>query len=265
MDPRRLSELTPFLREHGLIPKKSLSQNFLIDANIVKKIVKTANLHPEDAVLEIGPGPGGLTKTLLEAGAKVVAIELDGRYASLLPQTLQHNNLTVIHMDFLKFIPSSPMTVIANIPYHITSPIIARLAEYSHLFPKIFLTVQKDMAERILAKKGSKQNNAFAIFVDFFFTPTIVFTIGKDCFYPKPKVNSALLSLIPKKEHLLSNPKPFFAFVRLLFQQKRKMIRSTLKNPNLTDLRPEMLGLEDFIHLFSFLKKENKLPPLPEE
>ena len=124
----------------------------------------------------------------------------------------------------------------------------------------IYLTVQKDMAERIMAKKGSRDNNAFAIFTQFYFTPRIAFSIPSHCFYPKPKVASALLSLTPH-EQPLSDPAPFFAFVRLLFQQKRKMIKSILNGPDLTDLRPEKLGLSEFLALFAKLQEEGRLPP----
>ena len=216
MDPRNPSELLPFLKGDGLWPKKSLSQNFLIDANVLRKIVRTAGVTEGSDVLEIGPGPGALTKTLLESGAHVTAVEIDQRFATRLPP---HPRLTVIQADFLSYIPTKPALVVANIPYHITSPIIAHLATFASLWKGIYLTVQKDMAERIMAKKGSRDNNAFAIFTQFYFTPRIAFSIPSHCFYPKPKVASALLSLTPH-EQPLSDPAPFFAFVRLLFQQK---------------------------------------------
>lgn len=257
MDPRKLSELDPFLKEKGLKPKKSLSQNFLIDANVLKKIVRTAEILPNDRVLEIGPGPGGLTKTLLEAGALVTAVEIDKKYAELLPLHISSSNLTVICKDFLEFTPSTSYTVVANIPYHISTPIIEKLADHIELFPKIFLTVQKEFAERMICKKPS---SASSIFIDFYFEASISFTISKDCFYPKPNVPSALLTLFSRKKLPLSNPKIFIAFVRHLFQHRRKMIKSILKSPDLTEARPESLNLEKFIELFLFLEKANRLP-----
>lgn len=257
MDPRKLSELDPFLKERGLKPKRSLSQNFLIDSNVLKKIVKTAEILPGDKVLEIGAGPGGLTKTLIEAGAIVTAVEIDKKYAELLPQHITSPNLTVICKDFLEFIPSTSYTVVANIPYHISTPIIEKLADHIELFPKIFLTVQKEFAERMICKKPS---SASSIFIDFYFDASIPFTISKDCFYPKPKVPSALLSLISKKTPLLPNPKTFISFVRYLFNHRRKMIKSILKSPDLTEARPESLSLTKFIELFLFLEKANRLP-----
>ncbi len=262
MDPRKLSELDPFLKEKGLKPKRSLSQNFLIDANVLKKIVKTAKISPNDLVLEIGPGPGGLTKTLIEEGAFVTAVEIDKKYAELLPLVIESPNLTVICKDFLEFTPTTSYTVIANIPYHISSSIIEKLAEHIAFFPKIFLTVQKEFAERVLCKKPS---SAISIFIDFYFESSISFTISKDCFYPKPKVPSALLSLISKKNLPLPNPKLFLSFVRHLFRYRRKMIKSILGLPDLTEARPESLNLEKFIELFCFLEKDNRLPKLLEE
>jgi 16S rRNA (adenine1518-N6/adenine1519-N6)-dimethyltransferase len=257
VDPRKLSELDPFLKEKGLKPKKSLSQNFLIDTNVLKKIVKTAGILPNEQVLEIGPGPGGLTKTLIEAGAIVTAVEIDKKYAELLPHHIKSQNLTVICKDFLEFIPTSSYTVVANIPYHISTSIIEKLADHIDLFPKIFLTVQKEFAERLLCKKPS---SAISIFIDFYFDASISFTISKDCFYPKPKVPSALLTLISKKTLPLPNPKLFITFVKYLFQHRRKMIKSILKSSDLTEARPEALHLEQFIQLFLFLQKEKRLP-----
>ncbi len=262
MDPRKISELDPFLKEKGLRPKKSLSQNFLIDANVLKKIVKTAEIQENDAVLEIGPGPGGLTKTLIEAGAVVTAVEIDKNYAASLPVTINNPHLKVICNDFLNFVPDKHYIVVANIPYHISSPIIEKLVEHLDHYSKIFLTVQKEFAERILCKKPS---NAFSIFLEFFFDAKINFTISKDCFYPKPKDPSALLALIPKASLPLDDPKSFIAFVRLLFAHRRRMVRAILGLPDLTEARPEALKLQDFIQLYVLLKKQGRLPRLSEE
>jgi 16S rRNA (adenine1518-N6/adenine1519-N6)-dimethyltransferase len=257
VDPRKLSELDPFLKGSGLSPKKSLSQNFLVDANILKKIVKTARVAPGDSVLEIGPGPGALTITLIEAGANVTAVEIDKNYASKLADTIKSPNLEVICEDFLQFTPTKKSIVVANIPYHISTPIIEKLTETRELFSRIFLTVQKDFAERILTKGKS---NAFSIFIDFYYQSAIPFTISKDCFYPKPTIASVLLSLVPREKLALPDPIPFIAFVRLLFQKRRKMIRSILGIPTLTDARPESLKTNDFIQLYLLLQKQNLLP-----
>ncbi len=254
MDPRKLSELDPFLKGSGLSPKKSLSQNFLVDMNVLKKIVKTAEIKPGDSVLEIGPGPGGLTLTLIEAGAEVTAIEIDKNYASKLSETINSPHLKVICEDFLRYTPAKEAIVVANIPYHISTPIIEKLTEHRELFSRIFLTVQKDFAERILTKGKS---NAFSIFIDFYFEASIPFTISKDCFYPKPTIASVLLSLKPRKTLPVKDPEAFITFTRLLFQKRRKMIRSILGDPSLTSARPESLQTKDLIQLYLSLKADS--------
>ena len=262
MDPRKLSELDPFLRERDLRPKKSLSQNFLIDANVLRKIVKTANLASNESVLEIGPGPGGLTKTIIEAGNSVTAVEIDKNYAAELPRTINNQLLKVIAADFLQFTPTETYVVISNIPYHISSPIIEKLVEYRNHYLRIYLTVQKDFAERILCLKPS---NAFSIFINFYFEASIAFTISKDCFYPKPKIPSVLLTLIPRTQLPVQDPAEFILFVRHLFKHRRKMIRSILALPDLTEARPEAFQLKEFIQLYVLLKEQGRLPQLTAE
>ncbi len=257
MDPRKLSELEPFLRINELAPKKSLSQNFLIDANVLRKIVKVADVKENEAVLEIGPGPGALTKTLIEANANVVAIEIDKNYAGRLQETINDPRLKVECLDFLKFQPKQIFKICANIPYHISTDIVEKIAENREYFSSAFLTVQKDFAERILCKKPY---NAFSLFVELFFDAKISFTISKDCFYPKPKVPSALLSLITKKELPVEDPFELVNFIRFLFKKRRKMIRSILEMPELGDQRPESMSLEKITELYKFLKKIDKLP-----
>lgn len=254
MDPRKLSELHPFLREHNLAPKRTLSQNFLIDANILRKIVETANVQPGEPVLEIGPGPGGLTKTLIEKGASVLAIEKDRNFAKLLPTILPNEPLTVVEADILDYPFQKPMKIVANIPYHITSPIITRLAEYPHLFTEIYLTVQKDMALRMFAIPG-RENNAFAIFVAYHFHTKLHFDISPSCFYPKPKVLSSLISLTTRTDKPFLDSKPFFELVDLCFQKRRKMIRAIIRHPKVTsEARPEDLTLDEFFTLYHTLQ-----------
>ncbi len=258
MDPRKLSELEPFLRINELTPKKSLSQNFLIDANVLRKIVKVADIKENDNVLEIGPGPGALTQTLIETHANVLAIEIDKNYANRLQETINSERLKVTCLDFLKFQPTQIYKICANIPYHISTDIVEKIAENRDFFSAAFLTVQKDFAERILCKKPY---NAFSLFVELFFDAKISFTISKDCFFPKPKVPSALLCLITKKQLPIEEPFELVNFIRFLFKKRRKMIRSILAMPELGDQRPESMSLEKITELYNLLKKLNKLPP----
>ncbi len=259
MDPRKLSELEPFLRLNELTPKKSLSQNFLIDANVLKKIVKVAEVEKDEHILEIGPGPGALTKTLIESEAFVLAVEIDKNYASKLSQTISDPKLKVECSDFLTFEPDTNFKIVANIPYHISTDIVERIAQLRDFYKAAYLTVQKDFAERILCKKPY---NAFSLFVELFFDAKLCFTISKDCFYPKPKVPSALLSLITKKTLPVEDPFELVKFIRFLFKKRRKMIRSILEMPELGDARPEAMSLEKITELYKFLKSQNKLPNL---
>ncbi len=260
-----LSELIPFLKEIGAAPKKSLSQNFLIDANIVKKIVRFADIQPGDAVLEIGSGPGALTAALLEAKASVFAIEKDAAFAAALSrlQTPDHR-LTVFCADALEFpLGQIPATkVVANLPYHITTPILEKL--FAHSFSSATLMVQKEFATRLLAKSGSKEFSSLSLFAQFHAILKGSFPVSSHCFFPKPSVDSSVVRLdfCPSP---ISNPAPFFHLVRRAFQERRKMlstslqefyssqkIKETLALIGLrTDARPEALSLDQWLSFFS--------------
>jgi len=250
-----LSELIPFLKSIQASPKKSLSQNFLIDPNIIQKIVELAEVGPEDPVLEIGPGPGALTKKLLEKGASVTAVELDRAFAQSL-QRLQNGKLSIFENDFLKF-PMDTMAadikVVANLPYHITTPILEKL--FASPFSSITIMVQKEVGVRMMANPGTKDFGSLSLFVQFYSKVHSAFNVPASCFYPKPKVDSTVIRLdatpIPD-----TNP---FHIIHPAFQQRRKMITSSLQFPKeeirsalsavgaRIDARPEMLSLNQWI------------------
>ena len=266
--PTKISEIKKIWEEEGFTLKKSLSQNFLIDQNIVKKIVDAAEVAEGDTVLEIGPGSGALTLEMLNRGAIVHGVEFDKGAAHILQKYLGHlPNFHLIHNDILKQDLSflkAPVKIVSNLPYHITSPIIAKIAERLHLFASVTIMVQREMAERILAKAPSSNRSSFSIFTSFFFEKKSLFTVKPGCFVPKPKVDSVILSLIPKKNLALKDPAPFFAFVRQAFSQKRKMISSSIKDKNIPTLlknigcsqkaRPEELSLQNFLDLWSAMQ-----------
>jgi 16S rRNA (adenine1518-N6/adenine1519-N6)-dimethyltransferase len=261
-----LSELIPFLNELGTTPKKGLSQNFLIDSNVGKKIIQTADVQPGDVVLEIGPGPGSITSLLLESGAIVYAIEKDPIFAKALTRLqTKDNRLTVYHDDALEFdLTKIPyQKVVANLPYHITTPLLEKC--FSHPFTSLTLMVQKEVATRLFAKSGSKDFGSLTLFAQFYATLKSQFTVSPACFYPKPSVDSAVI-------HLLSHPVDtdlapyFFPIMRRAFQQRRKCmstslqefgtseeIKNCLKSLSLReDARPESLSFEEWV---SFVKK----------
>ncbi len=260
-----LSELLQLLETLGTYPKKGLSQNFLVDKNVVKKIVQTANIQPGDSVLEIGPGPGALTKELLEAKANVFAIEKDPLFAKALHrlQTPDHR-LTVYAKDALamSFHQIPFQKVVANLPYHITTPLLEKL--FQTPFQTLTLMVQKEVAIRLFAKSGTKDFGSISLFTQFHATPKSHFIVSPNCFYPKPSVDSAVIHL---ESRTLPNvdEKPLFDLIHTAFQKRRKMLTTSLQAliPKDTiqealsklslrlDARPEMLSLNEWI---SFLQ-----------
>ncbi len=258
------AELLRFLDEIGARPKRGLSQNFLIDNNVLQKIVQLAEVKPGDCVLEIGPAPGALTEQLLNAGAKVTAIEMDRTFAEHLSRfQTKDRRLTVHEGDFLDFPLSylSPGTwkVVANVPYHITSPILEKLCMQSAQFSSFTLMVQKEVAERIRAKPGTKALSSLTLFLQFYTEVHDAFNVSAGCFFPAPNVDSTVIRLdtrIPPDV----DPNVLFPMIRKAFQQRRKMLTSTLGKemaPVLEQMglsakaRPEELSLEQWIRLVS--------------
>lgn len=278
------SELQKFLDEIGATPNKKLSQNFLIDGNIIRKILLVSNVTPNETVLEIGPGPGALTEALLKAGASVIAVEKDSLFAQSLERfKTSPSDLEVHCSDILTFplepailprlSPDSKAKVIANLPYHLTSPILGKLVPLHYLFESITVMVQQEVAMRMTATSGSSDYSSFSIFIRAYSTPSYAFTVSRNCFYPVPNVDSAIVTLTLRKPPLASHEvDTFFKIVRSGFQQRRKMLRSSLKNmfpPNLIEealtaigesplARPEELSLEKFLELHKILSP--KLP-----
>ncbi len=266
-----LSELIPFLKSLEARPKKHLSQNFLTDPQIVRKIIELAEVKPGDAVLEIGPGPGALTQALLGAGARVYAVEMDGTFARHL-ERLQtpDGRLKVFLSDILKFPLGSlprPIKVVANLPYHITTPILERL--FAQPFSSLTIMVQKEVADRMMAQAGSKTFGSLSIFVQFYSQLHRSFIVPAGCFYPRPKVDSTVIRLDGRTTPDI-DPLFFFPLVHKAFQQRRKMLTSSLLYPKervrdtlckidqRPDARPEALSLEQWVALAKELLLENE-------
>ncbi len=272
------SELHALLNAHGITAKKKFSQNFLIDYNILKKIASIADVHEGDVVLEIGAGPGALTQTLLEQNAKVIAIELDPQFAHILARLQdEKNSLEIVEGDVLKLDLDSlckekaqhkKIKVVANLPYHITTPILIRLLPLHRWIESLSVMVQKEFAERMAANAGTSAYSSFTVFLQFYSAVKLCFTISPSCFYPPPKVHSAIVHCALHPPPLSENEtEGFFKMTRTAFQQRRKMLRTSLKalyplqridealermqmNPK---IRPEELSLDQFLTLFSFL------------
>ncbi len=247
-------------------PKKSLGQNFLIDKNIVQKIIKTADINKNDIVLEIGPGKGALTKELAKLAKKIIAIEKDERLASL----LKIENVEIITGDALKDLPEikGEYKVVANIPYYLTSFLIRKLLEMENKPQEIVLLVQKEVAQRICAQPGKM--NLLAVSVNYYAKPTIKGFVSKNCFWPKPKVDSAILKMIPLKR---KKDDFFFKIVKTSFSQPRKQLINNLSSGlkikkerteyvlNKSGINPKSraqeLNINDWLKLSSYFVKEN--------
>ncbi|MCH9621236.1 MAG: Ribosomal RNA small subunit methyltransferase A [Chlamydiia bacterium] len=266
-EPTKISSIKQVWEEEGFSFRKSLSQNFLIDQNIVDKILNAANVKNGDVILEIGPGSGALTLSMLKRGATVYAVEIDPISTRILTKHLSvYENFHLINQDILttdlSFLTEGTK-IISNLPYHITSPIIAKISAMHGIFNDIVLMVQKEMADRMLAVAPSKNRSSFSIFSEYYFDIKSLFIVKPGCFMPKPKVDSVIISLKSKENLPYNDPSDFFKMVRKAFSQKRKMISSTLKEQDIKkalaslgldpNSRPEQLSLKSFIDLYDLL------------
>lgn len=202
----RPSDLHAFLSSLGIHPKKGLSQNFLIDGNILRKVSVLADIQPGDFVLEIGPGPGALTQILLENGAHVLAVEKDTILAdALLRHQTADKRLEVVCADIMEFDIETELShrlkkgtkakVVANLPYHITTPILSLLVKRTNLFSTLIVMVQEEVARRFVAKFNTSDYGSFSVFLQFYTEPSYGFKVGRNCFYPAPAVDSAVVRL----------------------------------------------------------------------
>ncbi|MDX9849896.1 MAG: 16S rRNA (adenine(1518)-N(6)/adenine(1519)-N(6))-dimethyltransferase RsmA [Anaerolineaceae bacterium] len=222
------------LREHGLIPKKSLGQNFLVENGALEKVVNAAEIEPVDVVLEIGAGLGSLTRFLSVTARKVVAVELDSHLLPILETVLgSRGNVELVYGDILKLDPARLISVdqylvVANIPYYITSAIFRHLLAAKRKPRRIVMTIQREVAQRICAEPGDM--SLLALSVQVFGTAKIVAKISAGSFYPAPKVDSAVIRVDLYPEPLVEAAMldRFFQLTRAGFGQKRKMLRKSL-------------------------------------
>ena len=254
------------------MPRK-LGQHFLHDTLILRRIVYAADLSAEDTVAEIGPGPGGLTRQLAERVKKVIAVELDeALYRRLRTGLAGYLNVEIIHGDALKF-PYGDLgvfKVVSNIPYYITTPLIFRLIDAGKGLKSMTLTIQKEVAERIVAVPGGKAYGVLSIMVQYYAAPELKFIIPKEAFNPAPRVDSAVVHLRMRQNPpvLLKDEKVFFRVVKTSFSQRRKTLSNSLKSfgQSIKDIllqagidpgrRPETLSLPEFAKLSDLLAEE---------
>ncbi len=220
----------------GIRPRKRLGQNFLIDGNIRAKIIEASGAVPGVNVLEIGPGMGVLTGALAATGANLTCVEIDDKLAEYLKSNLKAPNVNVITADFLKAdIPeilgdNKPWTVVANLPYYITSPILARLLENKQWFDQIIVMVQREVAARLMAPPGGGDYGSFSVFVQYHCTVQSVTRVSRNCFYPPPDVDSEVIRLTVRENNPVEvlDEKLYFEIVRSAFGKRRKTMLNSL-------------------------------------
>jgi len=242
--------------------RKKWGQNFLVDRNLLDKIVRTIDPKKSDSILEIGPGEGALTELIYPIVKEMVAIEIDPMLIEHLKNRESLKGLNIVHGDvLLQDIENLPVKnlvrVIGNIPYNITSPIIFWLIEQLIFWEDAFIMMQKEVAERLSAVVGTKAYGRFTVVTGAYLNMEYCFTIPPDVFIPKPKVDSAIIRFTKKENPLISDGK-YVRFNKLVadaFSQRRKMLRNTLKDWDIpTDIqekidftrRPETLTIEEF-------------------
>jgi 16S rRNA (adenine1518-N6/adenine1519-N6)-dimethyltransferase len=260
-------------------PKKSLSQNFLINDRAAKRIVDSLNIQEGDTILEIGAGKGALTKYLLSQAKKVIAVELDKELCQYLKQRFfEKRNLVLINKDILKIDlenltdPKSHLKVIGNLPYQITSPVLSLLLENRKLIPLSVLMVQKEVAKRICAQPKSKDWSPLSVKVQLYSEVKTLFHLKPTSFFPPPKVESSVIKIVFLKRPKvpIADENFFFSVVRSAFGQRRKIILNPLSanfglpkkemelilNKVKIDpkRRPETLSLQEFADLSSALR-----------
>lgn len=266
-----LTEIKSLLATHGLRPKHRFGQNFLHDQNLIRKLLEAAGVSAGDLVLEVGPGTGTLTESLLEAGAEVVACELDRDLAAILRERLGER-ITLIEGDAMErgrtlnprvveALGGRPFKLVANLPYQIaTSLISALLVSHSNCTGQ-FVTVQWEVAERLTAKPTSgKEYGPLSIITQAFGEASVICKAPASCFWPPPKVESAMVAITPSDAHAIDDKLAFARFVVEVFMKRRKQLGTifgrgsdvwlSLAPDVLPEMRPEALGVEQMIALW---------------
>lgn len=263
------------LAEYGFFPKKRLGQHFLVDGNILNKVVRTAQVGKEDVVVEVGPGLGEMTLALARLAKQVIAVEIDPKLVEILKKKLADcPNVEVVKSDILKVDFRSffkkeghPVKVVANLPYQISTPLLFRFIEAKEVFSTLTLMLQREVAERMVAPPGGKEYGPLSIFVQLFLDVSIRFFIKSSAFFPPPKIESAVVHMVWKEKPVLDekDEKWFKSVVRASFSHRRKTLANALKHSELPlpesiesrmekvgidpRRRPETLTTEEFIRL----------------
>ncbi len=272
------NKMNKFLDENNFNFKKKFGQNFIIDENIINKIVDSSDIDKDTLVIEVGPGAGSLTYKLAMNAKKVICYEIDTTLKDILSDNLKEfDNVEVKYQDFLKSNVKEDIKdekykklyLVANLPYYITTPIITKVIEDEIGIEKVVIMVQKEVGDRFKANVGSKDYNSLTIYLNYYFNIKKLLDVSKNVFLPKPRIDSMVLEFDKKEELLpLKNSKQFFQLVRDSFKQKRKTLRNNLKGYDLDKIekvlekhnmdlsvRAEQISMEIFIDISNSLEE----------
>lgn len=232
-------QVKKILEQNDIIVKKQYGQNFLLDDNILKNIVKSAELKKDTNVIEIGPGLGFLTNYLQQATTNVLCYEIDEQMVEHLNEL--NYNISIINDDFLKrnlnkdfkniFDNSNNITLVANLPYYITTPILLKVLEETTRIDKMIVMMQTEVAKRLCGKPSTKDYNALSVLIQYFTNPRIIFNVSPKSFFPEPNVESSVVMIEKKEEPLLKvkNLDFFLKFNRNIFSQRRKTLYNNIQ------------------------------------
>lgn len=257
------------LKKYGMSAKKGFGQNFIIDPSVVEKIARLSQIDASSHVIEVGPGIGALTEQLAKIANSVTAFEIDPRCIEVLADTLSpYPNVKVILKDFLTVtvhdLPEGELTLCANLPYYVTTPILFHIIEKLPSITSFTIMVQKEVADRFVAKPSTKDYNALSLIVQTLFEVKTVMNVSKAVFLPRPNVDSAVVRFTRKETIPVDHPDRFFKLVKTGFTQRRKTLANNLKELASTEfvllklnqaklnenIRAEALTLADFIRLY---------------
>lgn len=270
-----INKTKELLQKYDLQAKKKFGQNFLIDSNVVKKIVACASIDKNTTVIEIGPGLGSMTELLCESAKKVICFEIDHDMVNILTNELDCNNLEIIESDFLKIDlnnyikENNRVIVVSNLPYYVTTPIITKILE-DDIVSEIYVMVQDEVADRFVGLPGNKDYGSITVLINYYSDAKYEFKVSRNCFYPSPNVDSAIVSMKKsKKDYSLNNESNFLKFVQDIFSMRRKTlinniinkypikrekIEAILKEIGLdTNIRSENLNLDKIVKLYKKL------------
>jgi 16S rRNA (adenine1518-N6/adenine1519-N6)-dimethyltransferase len=271
------------LRAYGKRPKKSLGQVFLIERSIQERILELAELGAEDTMVEIGPGTGALTRAMLPRVKRLIALEIDPALVSFLHESIQSaSHFHLLCADALRFdyekvsvVAGTQLKIVGNLPYVISAPLLFTFLEQRRAFSRLVLMLQKEVAQRLTAAPGTKQYGTLSVLCRSCFDIRLERQVSRNCFYPVPKVDSAVLRFFPRETDLLPAraERVFRELVRAAFSKRRKTLFNALRSSRVSDLagddlrqmlvesgidpqrRPETLSVEEYAHLARILQE----------